>query len=412
MGPDQIQMAAPGGLDGGSERPQTRGLPADGFVGLPTEERHHMRMSRASIVTLFLALAFVVVLAARFSATSSSDAVVYDQARDLQQAVSQAVAATNDVVIGAAQPQFAASAIDQASSASRQLAETRVRLESAQLRTLATQMVSAADQVLAQLSRGAIDRAEELRANRLVPIASEIAQLKRTQPEITDENGWVTGASRALAVALVLVVVWGVAATLTRGRNRPKAPAGSNDPDRNAPDGAKEHRSDRGWSDPHPLYGDAELGEAEIDNSDDARATRMRPIEVELRSLLESTIEQARDREWSVDLVCPEVHISGDPIRVSRTILAVLGTAYLEGARRVGIVVEAPDDLVRLSIGHDAPIDDATAEHIAVRLESQLANALGMDELGWSVTSDGEITLTTVPLGISVLARAGAEITA
>jgi hypothetical protein len=138
----------------------------------------------------------------------------------------------------------------------------------------------------------------------------------------------------------------------------------------------------------------------------------MRPIDVELRSLLESTIEQAGGREWSVELVCPEVHISGDPIRISRTILAMLGTAYLEGARRVGIIVDVTDDMVKLSIGHDAPIDDATAEHIAERLETQLANALGKDELGWSVTADEEIVLTTVPLGVSLGVALPEEISA
>jgi hypothetical protein len=90
----------------------------------------------------------------------------------------------------------------------------------------------------------------------------------------------------------------------------------------------------------------------------------------------------------------------------------MLGTAHLEGASRVGIVVDATDDLVQLSIGHDARIDDVTAEHIAGRLETQLANALGKDELGWSVIADDEITLTTVPLGVSLGVAVQEEISA
>lgn len=369
-----------------------------------------MRMSRASIVAQCLALAFVVLLVVRFSASSSTDAVVFDQARDLQQAVSQAVATTNDVVRGIAQPQSAANAIDRASSASQQLSVTRTGVESAQLRSLATQMVATADQILAQLSRGSVDRAEELRANRLVPLASEVAQLKRNVTETAGVTGSFRGASLGIGIGLVLLVVGGIASFVIRQQTRTGKPTSDTKPARTH-DG-DDQRSSPEWIEPGMLYTDTGAGDVGSDSSDDARATRMRPIDVELRALLESTIEQAGGREWSVELVCPEVHISGDPIRISRTILAMLGTAYLEGARRVGIIVDDTDDNVQLSIGHDAPIDDATAEHIADRLESQLANALGKAELGWSVTADEEIILTTVPLGVSLSVALPEEVSA
>ena len=81
-------------------------------------------------------------------------------------------------------------------------------------------------------------------------------------------------------------------------------------------------------------------------------------------------LEQANEREWMVSLVCPEVHISGDPVRFQRAILAALGNAFLEGAELVGRVVDVIDDQVLLSIGHDASIDDSKA--VAYRQEGPM----------------------------------------
>lgn len=352
-------------------------------------------MSRPSIVIQFLALALVIVVVARFSTGSSSDTIVYDQARDLQQTVSQAIAATNDAVIGAGSPQLAAEAIDRASSASRQLAENRARAESAQLRSLATQTVSAADQIVAQLSRGAVARAEELRTERLVPLASEMARLKGSQPAATQTPG-SNGTMILIGSAIALVVAG--SAVLFRQRHRNAG--GSAD---TMPHGRKRDEA-------NPFYDDQVRNEPTVSESADiARTTRMRPIDIDLQSLLASTIEQARERDWTVSLVCPEVRISGDPVRVQRAILAALGNAFLEGAELVGIVVDVVDGQVLVSIGHDAPIDDQKAESIATRLADQLAAALDEPELGWSVAADGEIYLTTIAAAQRVT-HTGAEI--
>jgi len=170
---------------------------------------------------------------------------------------------------------------------------------------------------------------------------------------------------------------------------------------------------ERTWSEPPPLYAaDPGVESSAVESTDTARTTRMRAIDIDVHSVLEATIDQAREREWMVSLVCPEVHISGDPVRVQRAILAALGNAFLEGAELVGIVVDVVDDQVLLSIGHDAPIDDQKAEEIAIRLANQLALAVDQPELGWSVASDGEIYLTTVSAGAARVLEAGAEISA
>lgn len=276
-------------------------------------------------------------------------------------------------------------------------------------------MVSIADAIVALVSAGDIRAAEEVRANRLVPVASEIAQLKRTLGITTAGSDPSNGLGVAIAVVLVLVVVGGVAVFLRRSRKHESEATASTEEARPArpPSQAatQEHRPEREWDEPHPSHPQqmAQLEPEAHEEQDTARTRRIRPREVELHSLLASTIEQIRDRDWVVSLVCPEVHISGDPIRVQRTILAAIGNAFLEGAERVGIIVDVIDGQVLVSIGHDAQVDDDTANDIAARLANQLAPALGIDELGWSVTSDGEIFLTTVSAGRSLATTAEAE---
>ena len=109
--------------------------------------------------------------------------------------------------------------------------------------------------------------------------------------------------------------------------------------------------------------------------------------------------KSARD---SPSAVCPVVHISGDPIRVQRAVVAALGNVYLGGPGRVGMIVEEEDGRVKLSIGHDAPMDEATTEDLAVRFANQLELALATLDLTWTVAHDDEISLITIALGASL----------
>ena len=78
-----------------------------------------MRIHRPHMLRRLTTLMLVAVVAAGCSSTSSTDAAVFDQVRDLGQDLNRAVSATQDAVTGYAQPQFAARAIDRASSATR-----------------------------------------------------------------------------------------------------------------------------------------------------------------------------------------------------------------------------------------------------------------------------------------------------
>ncbi len=372
-----------------------------------------MRTNRPHMLIRVPMLALAALVVAGCSSTTSADAAVFDQARDLGQDLSRAVSATHDAVTGYAEPQFAARAIDQASSASRQLAETATALHAPEIRSKTTEMISVTNRIISHLTQGDVESAESLRANSFVPLASQIAQLKGGLPSTTQTPASSGSSTVAVASGAIVLVVGGVAALLMRGRNRPVGPGANAAESRPATEAPAERRHERAWEAPHPLYGAQPPVEAPAgDPGDAARTTRMRPIDIELRSLLEATIDQAGEREWQVSLVCPEVQISGDPVRVQRAILATLGNAFLEGAVLAGIVVDVVDGQVLLSIGHDAPIDDAKAEDIAVRLAKQLASALDEPELGWSVASDGEVYLTTVSAGARRVVEEGAEVPA
>ena len=372
-----------------------------------------MHINRPHMLRKLMTLVLVALVAAGCSSTTSGDASVFDQVRDLGQDLNRAVSATQDAVTGYAEPQFAARAIDRASSASRRLAETVPNVQSQELRSPTSELVSVANRIVTQLTQGDVQGAETLRANSFVPLASEIAQMKGSLPATT-QTPESSGVSMMTAGYVIIVLtVGGVAVFLMRGRDRDgtDAEATTAVEDRPREPTPAERRRERAWNEPHVLYTNPGPVEPTLsENPDIARTTRMRPVDIELHALLDATIEQAREREWMVSLVCPDVHIAGDPVRVQRAILATLGNAFLEGAELVGIVVDVVDGQVLVSIGHDAPIDDDKAETIAVRLADQLAYALTQEELGWSVTSDGEIYLTTLSVGTELVVETGAEV--
>lgn len=356
-------------------------------------------------------LALVAIMAAGCSSAPSADASVFDQVRDLGQELNRAVSATQDAATGFAEPQFATRAIDRASTSSRQLAETAIRVQTPDLRSATGELVATANRIVTHLSRAEVQEAESLRANAFVPLASQVAQMKASMPETSLTQNPPNGSSIGVAFVVVALVVGGVAWLLMRGRNRPAGGTANPDSRRPAEPAQPTSDSERNWMEPHPLYATAQESEpVPSDGADSARATRMRPIDIELRSLLESTIDQAREREWQVSLVCPEVHISGDPVRVQRAILATLGNVFLEGAELVGIVVDVVDGQVLVSIGHDAPIDDPAAEDIADRLANLLAVAIDHGEPAWSVAADGDVYLTTVSAGRQRVLDKGAEV--
>lgn len=364
-----------------------------------------MHTNRSQIAKQAMALALVAVFAAGCASTPSADASIFDEALDLGQDLNLAVSATKEVVSGGAEPASAARAIDQASAASRQLAFTAAGVQTPKLATAADVLASLADRIVTELTQADVERAESLYETSFVPLASQFAEMKRDLPSSALTTGPPGGFG---LVAFVITVLFVAGATVVRDRRRRR----SVDHRTRASSKPADQRA-RSWGDPQVPTSPPPVEQLPGDAADWARATRIRPTDIELRSLLVSTIDQAEEREWAVSLVCPtEVQISGDPVRVQRAILATLGNAFLFGAERAGIVVEVPDGRVLLSIGHDAPIDDPTAQAIAIRLANQLAAALGEPAVDWSVAADDDIYLTTVAAGSAQFAEARSGIPA
>ena len=369
-------------------------------------EMYPISLRRLSRLSALVLIALLVVGCSVDDPATSQDKV-YDQARDLGQSLSEASAATQDANTGFADPGFAARAIERAASESRTLASIATQVEAPPIRNLTADMVTVADRAIMALSSGDVQQAERIRTTEFVPLASQLADLKRTLPasaSATEPSS--IGSSLTISVFVVAAIVAGALMYL-RGRAKAVAAGEKAEPGTTTSSQRSPHDADqlRAWDAPNPLYGPPPSEEYSApDDSDAYRSTKVRPIDVELRELLESTLEQVGDRGWDVDvtLVYPVVHISGDPIRVQRAVLAALGNVYLGGPGRVGIIVEEEDGRVKLSIGHDAPMDEATTEDLAVRLANQLELALATLDLTWTVAYDDEISLITIALGASL----------
>ncbi len=366
-----------------------------------------MSLTRPRRLPRFSALALIAVLVVGCSGNDPAAArdKVYDQARDLGQALSEATAATQDANTGFADPAFASRAIERAATESRDMADLATKVQAAPIRSIAADLVSAADHTVIALRIGDVAQAEKIRSNEFVPRASELAGLERTLPAtVSDGRSSSMGSSLAAGVLAAAVIIGGVVLYLRRRAAGVATPEAPESPD--LPAGGRTTPPPRA-SDAAGLPDDSKdpADVSQLDEPGAYRSPKVRPIDIELDVLLESALEQVKDRGWEVSLVCPTVNISGDPIRVQRAVLAALGNVHLGAPDRVGIIVEETGGQVNLSIGHDAQLDEATTEDLATRLATQLQPALATLDLNWAVAYDDEITLITVGLGASLGAR-------
>ena len=159
---------------------------------------------------------------------------------------------------------------------------------------------------------------------------------------------------------------------------------------------------ERKWSEIPPLLTDPTTDEPLRDDPDANRSTRARTMNVDLRGLLMTALHQVKDYGWDMSIVCPEVQITADPVKLRNAVVAALGTAFLGGAQRVGIVVEDLEGDVLLTIGRDAPPNRSDAEEFVERFTTQVSLALGVDELESSLIDDEDVSLMSVSLGRKV----------
>ena len=106
------------------------------------------------------------------------------------------------------------------------------------------------------------------------------------------------GTDLPIAATLTVLVVAGLVALLLKGRTRASDPARTPTENRkHSPTEKPERRPERDWNAPHPLYEPPASAEPANTEGDTTRTTRIRPIDVELQSLLASTVEQALERD-------------------------------------------------------------------------------------------------------------------
>jgi hypothetical protein len=111
---------------------------------------------------------------------------------------------------------------------------------------------------------------------------------------------------------------------------------------------------------------------------------------------------QVKGHGRDMSIVCPEVEITADPVKLRQAVLGALGNAFMGGAQRAGIVVEDIEGDVLLTIGRDSPPSQADADRAAEKFTSQVRQALAADEVDTSVITDDDVLLFSVSLGRKV----------
>ena len=319
---------------------------------------------------------------------------VAEQTRSLGSTLSNAIDTANDASIGFTDDAARAGAIASADAAVQRLTETVRSIGDPNLRLLAQDVARTAGLVVDELRRGNVAAAARLRVDQFVPLASQLTAMRpgsagtetsdRSQSQSPDLIVPAT-----LAVLVVLAVAWFLTRRARHGHD-PGQPADRRSNATRAPA--------RAWNEPHPLYAQDAAAGAPSAGMETRRSGMMRTVDFELKTLLDSTVEQLREHGWEASVVCPSVQLSGDPVRLQRALSAAVGTAKLRGADQVGLAVEVVGGDVLLTIGDDAPVEPDEATEFADRLADQVGAALGRQDVVVSWMSDDEVTLFTVSI--------------
>jgi hypothetical protein len=355
-------------------------------------------------------LALVALLAAGCSDDGSA---AREQANEhvaqLGDAIAEAIILSYQAASGEVEPQRATVAVAAVRTVSQSLAETAVELEPAsQLR--AQELVELANQALLWVAQTEYELAEKLRLEEFGPLAVEFAELP-IDPGAPVVATSTTPLPRGTAIT-VLAVIAAVGVFLairykTGKAEDPVLRARQRQAERS---GATNTPKQRTWSEIPPLFTD-DPGPTEepVGDSDLNRSTKARAMEVDLKGLLMTALHQVKDYGWDMSIVCPDLHIMADPVKLRHAVLAALGNAFLSGAQRVGLVVEDLEGDVLLTIGRDAPPDEGEANEFAERFANQVQVALGVDQVESSLITDDEVSLMSVSLGRKIGANEVSE---
>lgn len=372
-----------------------------GSVGHERSASGHSLLLRVCVLALlFLTLA----------GCSNGDTEVKERASEevaaLGDALAESVILSYQANQGRAEPDAGTNAVNEARTLTLSLSETSASLDT-EAQALSLGLIELANRAIVWVGQREYELAEKLRLEEFIPAAEQfnsVLAASGTEPAAHAEaSAWSTGkAIGALSViALIGVLVFvryrrgDIPDPVVEARKRKAERSGQSLPPK-----------ERKWSDITPLVLDPIPDAAPSDEGDDSnRPTKARTMEVDLRKLLMTALYQIKDYGWDMSIVCPEMTITADPVKMRQAVLGALGTAFRSGAQRVGIVVEDIDGDVLLTIGRDAPQEQADAERSAERFTTQVKQALGADDLESSLISDDDVSLISVSLG----RKAGAD---
>ncbi len=361
--------------------------------------RRHPNLLRS---LLLVVLAIVVVGCA--DAESATRERATEEVSALGDALADAVLLSYQASQGREEPDAGTNAVNEARTLTLQLSETSSSLE-AEAQTLSLELVELANRAIVWVAQSEYERAEKLRLEEFNPAAEQFnaaldapdAEPVAVAASTSTSTSWNSRAIAALSgIAMLGALVY---ARYRRGDvPDPVVEARKRKAERS---GRAHEPKERKWSDITPLA-DEPLEETPTDAADSGRFTKARTMEVELRDLLMTALHQIKDYGWDLSVVCPDLKIMADPVKLRHAVLAALGNAFLGGARRAGIIVEDLEGDVVLTIGRDAPPNSKDAEDFAERFSSQVMLALGEDDHEWSFIADDEVSMMSISLGRKV----------
>jgi hypothetical protein len=320
----------------------------------------------------------------------------------LGEALAEAVILSYESSRGGAEPDAGTRAVNEARTLTLKLSETSGSLNG-EAQALSLGLVELANQAIVWVGQSEYELAEKLRLEEFAPTAEQFnAALTApiAEPVVAAAAAsWSTGGAIA-----VLSTIAGIGLLLFVRYRRGDIPDPVVEARRRKAErsGQTFETRERKWSEITPLLTDPTTDEPLRDDPNANRSTRARTMDVDLRGLLMTALHQVKDYGWDMSVVCPEVQITADPVKLRNAVVAALGTAFLGGAQRVGVVVEDLEGDVLLTIGRDAPPNRSDAEEFVERFTTQVSLALGVDELEASLIDDEDVSLMSVSLGRKV----------
>lgn len=356
------------------------------------------RPRTAALVSLLVALTMGLV-------GCSSGPPVSEQAGQevaaLGDALAEAVILSYQASQGRAEADAGTAAVNDARTLTLQLSETSASL-AGEAQALSLGLVELANRAIVWVGQSEYERAEKLRLEEFIPLAAQF-ETALAGPAVEPV---AVASSAPLSTGQAVAILSGIAAVglLVYARYRrgdipdPVVEARKRKAERS---GHVEPPKERKWSD-ITTFVETPIEEIPSEGEDVGRSTRARTMEVDLRELLMTALHQIKDYGWDMSIVCPELKIMADPVKLRHAVLAALGNAFLGGARRAGIIVEDLEGDVVLTIGRDAPPSSEDAEGFANRFANQVSLALGESDHEWSFIADEEVSMMSVSLGRKV----------